>query len=118
MSPNLHERTYLSGPMTGYPSYNYAAFERAASDLRFMSWNIVSPHEIPAPSIPLEEDALWKYYMKECKKQMEGCDSIILMAGWPESRGANQELMWALEDDMTVYFYHEVRMEVVRMSRP
>lgn len=100
-------KAYLSGPMTGYPEYNYPAFRHAATWLRTVAgWEIESPHENPPPDNPdqYDDEATWQYYMELCQKQVERCESIVLLEGWPESRGARQELEWALARGMNVIF--------------
>jgi hypothetical protein len=98
-------KVYLSGPMTGYPEYNYPAFAAASKWLREVAqFEVESPHENPSPETPLPEDDMWEYYMKLCKKQVERCEAIVLMAGWPESRGARQELTWSVERGMNVIY--------------
>lgn len=111
-------KAYLSGPMTGIPEYNYPEFERVTKYLRAKDMEVVSPHEIPAPVEELKDEALWEYYMAKCKEQVAECDTIILMEGWPESRGARQELQWAIEQHMPVYFIHPYSLEIWLMSRP
>lgn len=114
----MPQKTYLSGPMTGYPNFNYATFERVAKMLRSKGWDIESPHENPAPEPMLEGQELWDYYMKLCHEQLLKCSAIILMNGWPESRGAVQEFQWALEEDLEVYYYDEWSERTILMSKP
>lgn len=131
----MPELTYLSGPMTGYPEFNYPEFKRLSTELRKRGWKIESPHENPAPTqadleicycgevkravagCECKENRVWHYYMRLCYKQVQRCDSIIMMPGWPESRGARQELQWALELGHTVFAYDRMRGIVIRMSR-
>lgn len=127
----MPERTYLSGPMTGYPEFNYPAFKRISTDLRKRGWIIESPHENPAPKqhdkdtctcnivsqCRGESEHIWHYYMRLCKQQVQRCDSVIFMPGWPESRGAVQEFLWAQELGHTMFAFCDQRGIVVRMSR-
>lgn len=115
---NQADPSYLSGPMTGYPDYNYPMFQRVATSLRRKGWNIISPHEVPPPE-PMIEDSqkLWEYYMEKCKEEVAKCKAIILCNGWPESRGARQELEWALGHGHEVYYYDEWAEKTILMSR-
>jgi hypothetical protein len=131
----MPERTYLSGPMTGYPEYNYPLFRTVSANLRRRGWTIESPHENPKPTqrdldrcycppasakekgCECKDDRMWHYYMVKCREQVERCDSIILMPGWPESKGARQELEWALDLNHLVFAYDDMRGIVIRMSR-
>src|SRR5688500_12091226 len=98
---------YLSGPMTGYENYNYAAFERACNRLRPMGLKIVSPHELQVPIDPMLPDELWEYMIAKCKKEMKKCNSIIMLQGWPESSGAWVEINIARERKFPMFFYLE-----------
>lgn len=99
---------YLSGPMTGYKDYNYPAFEKARNEFLSHGMNIESPHLNPWPENhdSMDQETLWQEMMNLCEAQMERCDGIILMKGWPLSKGARRELGWALDAKKSVYYYH------------
>lgn len=100
---------YLAGPMSGYPEYNYPAFTAAAEVLRDAGLTIHSPHEVlwPDGHEDFSPEDLWKYMMEETGKVMTKCNGIILLKGWPQSRGARQEMQFALEHEWPAYFYHD-----------
>lgn len=75
---------YLSGPMAGLPLFNYPAFEYAAAALRRQGHTVVSPHECGSGT--------WEACMKRDIAAMMVCDTIALLPGWRESRGAQIEL--------------------------
>jgi hypothetical protein len=108
---------YLSGPMTGYENFNYPAFQRATLHFRSMGMVIISPHEIPSPATELADEQMWEYYIAACLEEMKICNKIIMLEGWPESRGAKLELERALKLEMQVYFYWEVQGFLIKMSR-
>lgn len=83
--------TYLAGPMTGYPDYNYPAFDKAARQLRMDGVDVVSPHEL----FKGETGLPWEHYMREGLKVMLDCDGIALLPGWLDSRGARIETVVA-----------------------
>lgn len=103
---------YLAGPMSGYPEYNYPVFEDAARVLRMTGVKLVSPHEVAWPDNheKLSETDLWEYMMKATGKALNNCQGIILMKGWPQSRGAKAELEFAMAHNWPVWFYHEYFM--------
>ncbi len=104
---------YLSGPMTGYPKYNYPAFEEAAAILRNTGLTILSPHENPWPDkLKMSQDELWRHMMKLAHDQMNQCDDIILLKGWPNSRGARIELDYMLTrtEPAEVWYFHDYFM--------
>lgn len=106
--PIDHEKTYyLSGPMSGYPEYNFPAFEEAAFVLRAHGVKVASPHEIDHGETEENRGKLpYETYMEAAIDMLNGqCQGIILLPGWPQSTGARRELVAALEVDMPVYFY-------------
>lgn len=78
---------YISGPMTGLPDHNYPAFNAAAKYLRDLGHQVVNPAELSTPS-PEKE---WHHYMRDDIKAMMDCDSIYLLPGWTNSKGARLE---------------------------
>ena len=109
---------YISGPMSGYEGYNYQYFEDVATQLRKDGLEIVSPHEIPKPPPEIEgEQKIWEWYMEQCMIQMNLCTDIILMKGWPESRGATTELTEAVRRRFPVWYYVRPNNELILMSR-
>ena len=42
-------RVYIAGPMTGIPQYNFPEFDRVATLLRAMGYDVVSPAELDDP---------------------------------------------------------------------
>lgn len=103
---------YLAGPMTGYEDFNYPAFEAAAAALRDAGLKILSPHEVPWPEghVEMTQETLWSIMMEETGKLLGQCGGIILLKGWPQSRGAREELKLALGNEWPVYFYHEFNL--------
>jgi hypothetical protein len=108
---------YYGGPMSGYPDYNYPQFEIDVQILRNAGLKIESPHEIPWPDGHQEMDpeALWKEMMFRTRQQMGHCQAGIFMKGWPQSRGARDEMQYALDNDWKIYFYHD--FQIIDMNR-
>lgn len=116
--PYSHHKFYLSGPMSGLPNYNYEKFDEVTWLLRNDGYTILSPHENPAPEEALDEHATWEYYMKLCKKQVLDSTAIILLNGFPESRGAMKELQWSIDLGHPVFYYYEGHpYTLARLSR-
>jgi hypothetical protein len=103
---------YLAGPMSGYPDYNYPAFQAAAWTLRNTGIRIQSPHEAASPENQhtLTEEELWTEMMRRTHLQLQQCEGIILLKGWPQSRGARAELLFALEANWPVWYYHDFQL--------
>jgi len=87
-APPTKLRLYLSGPMTGYPDDNYAAFAEAARSLRSRGFDVVSPAE----DVPNRE-ASWEHLMRHAlRKMLSGVEAVVVLPGWKSSRGANVEV--------------------------
>jgi len=76
---------YISGPMTGLPNYNRAAFYRAEDDLVARGYDVWSPARLPPGHG-------WDWYMFQCLSALPTCDGVAVLPGWCQSRGANIEV--------------------------
>jgi len=101
---DLNKTYYLAGPMTGYHDFNYPAFERAQLNLLAAGISVRSPHNLEAPDLPEEGEQLWQTMMRKALNMLIGCQGIILMPGWIDSKGALQELNTAASFKMPAYF--------------
>ena len=79
---------YLSGPMTGLPGQNYAAFQAAAERLRSQGVQVISPHEIIPPGAGPWS---WAQHMRVDLAALLTADVIVMLPGWETSRGARLE---------------------------
>lgn len=122
-------RVYCSGPMTGIPDHNRAAFDAAEKRLRAQGHFVINPHELApifgtADEIAESFGAMYhielfgpdykpsKVYAKEAQiarsvmdadlAAVRSCDAIYLLRGWEKSRGAKKELAEALAHGLTV----------------
>jgi hypothetical protein len=85
--------------MSGIPEFNFPAFHAAAKTLRHEGFEVVNPAEIPA-----EAGKPWDYYMRLDIPEMLKCDTIYLLKGWEQSKGASLEHCVAEALGMTVIF--------------
>lgn len=81
---------YVSGPMTGYPAFNFPTFFAAADQLRAVGYGVVNPAELSRlDPFPSKAELL--------RKDLQGlllCDGLALLPGWEESPGALLE--WSI----------------------
>lgn len=91
---------YLSGPMTGYPDHNYAAFEEARTTLRSLGLTVVCPAEAG-----VVEGWSWEQYLKRDLKMMLDCEALVVLPEWEKSRGARLEATVAWQLNMPVAEY-------------
>ena len=102
---------YLAGPMTGYRDNNYPAFHAAAKALRTLGHLVLSPAE------HTETADSWEGWMRLGIAQLIRCDTIALLPGWRDSRGALVEWRLARALDMRVIFLpDEPRLRGVRLE--
>lgn len=90
--------TYIAGPMTGHPDFNYPAFAYAATVLRAKGIDARSPHEIDNEG----QEQSWQWYMRRALRMLLECDAITLLPGWETSRGACCERSVAEALGMTI----------------
>ena len=83
-------KIYIAGPMTGRAQFNYPAFHRAAMLLRAAGHVVINPAENPAPSC-----GSWLGYMRMSVAQVAGVDCLVMLPGWPFSKGARIEYLLA-----------------------
>lgn len=91
-------RVYLSGPMTGYPRWNFDAFEDAARRLRGTGlFEVISPHEKDlddgfdptTDGSDFDLRAALQWDVDQCLS----ADGIVLLPGWQDSSGAVIEVI-------------------------
>ena len=91
------KRVYIAGPMTGLPEFNYPAFNRAADALCAKGYHVENPAANPVPPC-----GTWKGYMRMAITQLVTCDTVVLLPGWSDSKGAKVEHQLALDLDLQV----------------
>jgi hypothetical protein len=93
---DIQPTIYISGPMTGYPEFNYPAFQNATQQLRELGYTVISPHEIEVP------EKTWESFMRSDIKALMDCHKVVTLPGWENSRGARIEVNLAKELGMRV----------------
>lgn len=82
----MSRRTYLAGPMTGFPDLNFPLFHAEAARLRQEGHQVINPAEINAdPSMS------WEACMRADIAELVTCQAIAMLPGWQKSRGATLE---------------------------
>jgi hypothetical protein len=80
-------RIYISGPMSNLPEWNFPAFNAAAKGLRELGFDVVNPAEVNP-----DTTMTWEQCLRMDIKQLCDCDSLVLLKGWQNSKGAQLEL--------------------------
>lgn len=97
-------KAYIAGPMTGYPNFNFDAFDEAQEALEAIGYEVVNP----ANNFDRRQDLPWDTYLRKAVSQVAECDTLFLLPGWVGSRGANLELFVATELGLEVFGYAQV----------
>lgn len=78
---------YVSGPMSGILHHNFPAFHAATKLLRDEGHTVINPAELnPEPGKP------WGECMRVDIREMMICDTVVVLPGWKESKGASLEV--------------------------
>lgn len=93
-------KLFLSGPMTGYESFNVPAFDAAAELLRSKGHEVVNPADISRRMLQERglsdyEDIAYEDYMAADFAELVTCDAVALLTGWVHSSGSRREVMVA-----------------------
>lgn len=101
--------------MTGYPHYNFAAFDAKRKELEALGHFPVSPADLdramgfdpfnPASvaAIPIDEKFMDNAIIHDVLCII-ACDALVLLEGWEKSRGAKGELGVAQWKGLPVYY--------------
>jgi len=133
MSTAASKATYLAGPMTGYPQFNFPMFEDAAKHLRMRGLHIISPAELDNAEIhkaamassdgKLDNDgkiagSTWGDLLsRDVKVVADLCDSIAFLPGWEKSRGARLEAFVGILCNHKFYFYYPLTKGLIDVSK-
>lgn len=101
LTPREQAVIYLSGPMTGYPEFNYPLFNKVAEELRGQGHTVMNPAEF-SDEVPFPIRRAFAAY---CKFICEEADTIMLLPGWEKSLGVSAELALAKNCGLDIIYY-------------
>ena len=90
---------YLSGPMSGLPDYNRAAFNLRAEALRAAGYTVNNPAEI---SVTHGTSKPYGFYFKRAMQQLLQSDVVYVFGDITQSKGAQTEINVAKMAEMPV----------------
>lgn len=96
------KRIYLSGPMTGLPGLNFAAFHAMTTNLRAGGHTVTSPAELNP------DGGTWNDCMRRDIAALMECNTVATLPGWEHSKGARLEVLIAQHLGMTVVNAHDL----------
>ena len=86
------KKIYLSGPMTGFPEFNYPLFNKTAKALRGKGFLVYNPAEYHY----VEEDfPLKRAFSEYCGFIINEANAVYVLPGWERSKGASAEVALA-----------------------
>ena len=92
-------KIYIAGPVTGDPDY-IEKFNKAEEKLKGEGWTVINPVKVNAN---LPDDTTWDQYLHMGYAMLDMCNSIFMLPGFENSKGAVRELEYAQEQGMTIY---------------
>lgn len=90
---------YIAGPVTGIPEGNRPLFKQAQSWFEERGAIVLNPTMLP-DGLPTHQS-----YMNICLPMLREADSIVMLPGWRESKGAMMEYHDAVRIGMPRYEY-------------
>lgn len=96
-------KLYLSGPMDNVEDFNHPLFHRVAKEFRDANFAVCNPAEF----FDGDKTRQRKEYMREAFKYVLEADTIVLLPGWENSKGARLEAAMATELDLAIMEYVE-----------
>ena len=105
------KKVFLSGPMTGYPGYNFQRFNLAEKQLADAGIECVNPVHICKKykeEHVLANKTVFDKMIAEKQEAERKCDAILLLDGWQMSKGVRLELKIALEMDMQIFLEEDL----------
>jgi dATP/dGTP diphosphohydrolase/uncharacterized protein DUF4406 len=87
-----YPRCYIAGPMRGYESFNFPAFDLARDELVNAGWSAFSPADADRDLgwDDGSERNLWEY-MEHDLAAVARSDALFMLEGWEDSQGATLE---------------------------
>ncbi len=82
------KKIYIAGPMTGYENFNRESFNGAATCC-------LDNDAVPLNPATLPDGLTQGQYMDICFAMIRAADTIYLLKGYEESKGAMAELAYA-----------------------
>jgi hypothetical protein len=119
---------YIAGPMTGYPRFNFDAFDAARDVLLGDGFNVISPADLDRemgfdPDINEVTPMLIDEMQRRDVDAIFKCDMVFVLDGWEKSRGARAEISLANWRGIPVVSYQnrnftESEIDLLPNSKP
>ncbi|MBQ2395648.1 MAG: DUF4406 domain-containing protein [Bacteroidales bacterium] len=94
------KKIYISGPITGTKDY-MSRFSTAHLSLARQGYSVVNPAMVNAM---LPEDTTYDEYMAMSFAMLDMCDSVYMLDGWQNSKGAKMEFERAVKNGLNIIY--------------
>lgn len=105
-------KIFIAGPMTGIEHFNFPLFDSVAESLRKEGYQVVNPVDVCRRFKKEHVLADKKLFDKMISQQQElekTCNVLLLLPGWEDSKGVRLELKTAIEKDMQIVQWRDVK---------
>ena len=82
---------YIAGPMSGIPDFNYPAFNAAEQQLLEHGWTVLNPVSSEQENTGDYQQQPWVWYLTRAIRLLTFANSVALLPGWENSKGAKLE---------------------------
>lgn len=106
-------KIFIAGPMTGIEHFNFPLFDSVAESLRKEGYQVVNPVDVCRRFKKEHVLADKKLFDKMISQQQEAektCDVLLLLPGWENSKGVRLELKTAIDKDMRIVQWVDVKV--------
>lgn len=102
--PDRKPIVYIAGKMRGLPNYGKPRFDEAEQYLLSKGCIVLNPSNLP-------NDMPQYKYMPICLSMLEAADSVFMLNGWQDSKGACSEYHYAICQGKQIIFESEESAE-------
>ena len=95
----MKRKVYLSGPMTGISNYK-ERFDEIAHELESKGYTVLNPAALP-------KGLAYGEYFPICIAMIEAAETVLMIPGWHQSKGACLEHMYAKTVGKEIAYYDE-----------
>jgi hypothetical protein len=112
----MKSKCYIAGPMTGYPGFNYEAFDEARDVLRRRGWDVISPADLDRENLGIDfskmegTEDLSQYRTAFARQDIAALldvHAVFVLDGWEASTGARNELTLAAMLGVPIFTFPE-----------
>ena len=99
------DKIFISGPMTGYPDFNFPLFNKVSEILTSQGFDVVNPVTICKKykrERVLSDKTVFDSMISEQQDAERKCTTLLLLPKWEESIGVRLELQTAIELKMKI----------------